>query len=92
MAHVVLSINSALTLYMMLILLRWVAPWLELDLYGGRLRWIPAVVDPLIVPIRRMLPAMGPLDFGPLAALFVVLIIRFIAVPLSASVLLGQAP
>ncbi len=91
MVYVVLGVNSALTLYMMLILLRWLAPWLELDLYGGRLRWIPAVVDPVVVPIRRVLPAMGPLDFGPLAALFLVLIIRLIVVPVLITVLLGSA-
>lgn len=91
MVHVVLGVNSALTLYMMLILLRWLAPWLELDLYGGRLRWIPAVVDPVVVPIRRMLPAMGPLDFGPLAALFIVLMIRFVVVPVLIRACLGPS-
>lgn len=63
------AVYSLLTLYMMLVLLRWLASYLELDLYSARWRWIPQCVDPLVKPIRRALPALGPVDFGPLAAL-----------------------
>lgn len=66
------------TLYMMLILLRWLAPWLELNLHGPRLSWIPRWVDPLLNAVRRVLPAMGPMDFAPLASLFAVWLLRTI--------------
>ena len=59
---------------------RWVSPWLELDLHGPRLRWICALTDPLINALRRALPPMGPMDFGPLAALFVVWVVRALSV------------
>ncbi|MBN2307848.1 MAG: YggT family protein [Candidatus Hydrogenedentes bacterium] len=86
MDHVIRGVNSLMSLYMLLILLRWVGPWLELDFRHGRLRWIPALTDPLIVPIRRILPPMGPLDFGPLATLFALWIVRtFIVAVLIAS-------
>ena len=68
--------NSLLTLYMLLILVRWMAPRLALNLLDARLRWIPRLTDPLIDAMRRLLPPMGPVDFGPLAALFVVFVIR----------------
>ncbi len=74
------TINSAATLYMLLILLRWVAPWLRIDTFDRRIRWAWRLTDPLIDAMRRMLPPMGPFDFGPVAALFVVWIVRAIAV------------
>jgi len=74
------AVNSMLALYMLLILVRWLGVWLELDVHSGRLRWIPMLTDPVIGPIRKVLPAMGPLDFGPIAALFVVWLVRVILV------------
>ena len=77
---IVRAVYSGLTLYMLLILLRWVAPWLQLDLHSRRLRWMFQLTDPLIDALRRVLPPMGPMDFGPIAALFVVWIVRTLSV------------
>lgn len=68
--------RDLLTLYMLIILLRWFGPWLSLDLEEGRLRWIPPLADPLIGRLRKILPPMGPVDFGPIAALVTVWLVR----------------
>lgn len=73
------GVASALTLYMMLILLRWLGSRLELDLHAGRLRWIPRLTDPLIDRIRRVLPPMGPADLAPLVAVLGVWLVRELA-------------
>ena len=70
--------SSVMTLYMMAIILRWLGPWLELDLQTSRLRFIPAITDPLIQAIRKMLPNMGPMDWAPIAALVAVFFLRTI--------------
>ena len=70
------TLNAILTIYMMLILLRWLAPWLQLDTFDRRIRWAWRFTDPLINALRRILPPMGPIDFGPIAALFIVFVIR----------------
>jgi uncharacterized protein YggT (Ycf19 family) len=75
-------IYSLCTLYMLLILLRWFAPFLELNMHDIRLRWIAQLVDPLLRTVRRFLPNLGPMDFGPLATLFLVWIVREIALSL----------
>ncbi len=72
--------HSILTLYMMLILLRWFGPWLSLDVTGGRLKWVSLLTDPLITRLRRVLPKMGPVDFGPIAALVIVWFVRILSV------------
>lgn len=73
------AVYSVLTLYMLLILLRWLAPWLQFDVYDRRIRWAWRLTDPLISTLRRVLPPMGPVDFGPVAALFVVWVVRIVA-------------
>ena len=73
-------VHSGLTLYMILILLRWVGAWMGLDMEGGRLRWIGLVTDPLIDRLRKLLPGMGPFDFGPLAALVLIWFLRTLIV------------
>ncbi|MCP4640453.1 MAG: YggT family protein [bacterium] len=82
MNEAIRAVNSILTLYMLLVMIRWLGPWLELDLRNGRLRWIPAITDPVIAPIRGLLPATGPLDLGPPAVLFALWIGRTIVVGL----------
>lgn len=71
---------AAGTLYMMAILLRWLGPWLDLDLYSRRLAWIRIITDPLINTIRGVMPRLGPMDFAPLVALLAVWIARTLVV------------
>lgn len=74
------AVGIALTLYMMAILLRWAAPWLELNMRSWWVRVIAAATDPLIALMRRLLPPMGPVDWGPIAALVAVWVLRIILV------------
>lgn len=69
-----------LTLYMLLILVYWFAPWLKINLYTRYTSWIPRITEPLVVRIRRILPDMGPVDFGPIGAIFLVWLARSVAV------------
>ncbi len=71
---------SAFTLYMMALLFRWVAPWLEMDPYAPRLRWLTRITDPLIHLMRRLLPPSGPVDWAPMAAILGVWVCRELVV------------
>lgn len=75
-------VGSALTLYMLVILTRWVGPWLEIDFHQGLWRWIPRLADPLIARMRQILAQlvgpMGPVDWSPIAALMLVWFVRMI--------------
>jgi YggT family protein len=61
---------------MMLILLRWFGAWLQLDTFNRKLRWAWRLTDPFIGLLRRKLPPMGPMDFAPAVALFIVFLLR----------------
>ena len=73
-------LRVVLTLYMLLLVLRWFGPWIMFDFEKARLRWATRLTDPLIAKIRQVLPPMGPVDFGPLAAIVAVWIIRDLSV------------
>jgi YggT family protein len=81
------AIYSGMTLYMMLVILRWLGPWLGVETDFGPWRWVARVTDPLVGRIRRLLPNLGPVDFGPMAALLALWFIR----TLSLNVMFGAA-
>ena len=58
-------IESLLTLYMLLILVRWLGRFIGFDLEQGRLRVLTKLTDPLINSMRRILPNMGPVPLPP---------------------------
>lgn len=74
------SLYSAITLYMMAILLRWTSPYLSLDLYQRGLRFIPGITDPFLKLIRRILPPMGFTDWSPVAAVLILYVVRIMLV------------
>jgi YggT family protein len=47
-----------------------------MDRYHPVRRWVDSIVEPLLMPIRRVLPALGGLDFSPLV---LILLIQLIA-------------
>jgi len=71
---------TVFTLYMMVILLRWAAAYLQIDLYNPRLRWVKTMTDPLINLAKRYVPTLGPVDFSVVVALVVVYVLRQVTV------------
>ena len=67
---------SGITLYMLLIIVRWSGPWLQMDLDGPRWSWTRTAVEPLLRFLRRTLPSMGPTDWSPIIALLGLWFIR----------------
>jgi len=78
---------TVFTLYMMVILLRWSAAYLQIDLYNPRLRWVKTITDPLINLVKRYVPTLGPVDFSVLVALVIVYVARELTVGILGRVL-----
>lgn len=76
MEYAARAMYSGLTLYMMILLLRWFGGWIGFETDFGRWRWVAAITDPLVGRIRRVLPNLGPVDFGPMVTLFAVWLVR----------------
>ncbi|NLN94016.1 MAG: YggT family protein [Candidatus Hydrogenedens sp.] len=69
-------VYSAITLYMMALLLRWLAPFLSLNMQGKPCIWLTPITDPYLKLIRNTLPSMGFTDWSPLAGVLILWLIR----------------
>jgi YggT family protein len=54
------------------ILLRVIVSWLSSDPYNPIVSLIYGITEPILAPIRRVLPSMGGLDLSPLVALILI--------------------
>jgi len=64
---------------MLLVLARVVVSWLAPSGGGGLVAFIYQVTEPILAPIRRVVPASGGLDWAPLIAMLVLgLLLRLV--------------
>jgi YggT family protein len=54
------------------ILLRILVSWLSADPYNPIVSLIYGITEPILAPIRRVIPSMGGLDLSPLIALILI--------------------
>lgn len=74
MAILITTIDLLLRLLTILIFARVIASWIRVSPYhptwGPILRFIYQVTDPIMEPVRRLIPPMGGMDWSPLIVLF----------------------
>ena len=54
------------------ILVRVVSSWLPVSPYSPWIRWAYAVSEPILRPLRQIIPSMGPIDITPIIAYFLI--------------------
>ena len=69
-------LRTLIDLYALIILIRVVLSWLPVDRDQAWARFIVDVTEPLVGPIRRILPPFGGLDFSPLVAMLLLQLLR----------------
>jgi YggT family protein len=67
-------------LYSLVLLVYAVISWIP-DIRGGWVRYLAMLVEPVLAPVRRIIPPIGGLD---LAFLVVLLVLNYLIVPLLA--------
>ena len=56
----------------LLLLLRVAASWVQPDLTASPwTRWLYYLTEPLLAPLRRLIPPMSGIDLSPIAAFFI---------------------
>ena len=76
-------IYSVFTLYMIAVILRWVAPYLHIELEVGRMAWLKKITEPLLEQTRKIVKPSGFFDLSPLALLFVLWFLRTLIIRLT---------
>jgi YggT family protein len=70
-------LDIALTLYMWIIIARAVISWVNPDPYNPIVRFLNAVTEPVLYPIRRRLPiSLGGIDFSPILVILAIIFIQ----------------
>ena len=54
------------------ILIRVVLSWMSVNPHSGLARWIYEITEPIMGPIRRLMPSLGGLDISPMIALVLI--------------------
>lgn len=69
-----------------LILARIIFSWVRVDPYdptwGPIVRFVYQATEPIMEPIRRLLPPMGGLDFSPMIVLILASVLRMVLIQL----------
>jgi YggT family protein len=76
-------IDTALELLWWAILVRAILSWLRVSEARGPLynirRWLEDLTDPVLAPIRRIIPESASLDFSPIVAMVLIDVVRRLA-------------
>jgi YggT family protein len=70
-------ISTLIDLYVAAILLRLLLQWVRADFYNPMCQFLVKVTNPVVVPFRRVIPSIGPVDT---ASILVMLILQAIGV------------
>jgi YggT family protein len=78
-------INIAFTVFSLLILARIVVSWLNLDPYNQVVQFLHNTTEPILAPVRRVIPPMGMMDLSPMVVLIGAIFLERVLVALISS-------
>lgn len=90
MAALLFILETLVSLAMLAVLLRLILQWARADFRNPLVRSLVQITNPLLVPLRRILPALGRIDSASVLVVIVVTLLRVSAVSLLAH--LGLPP
>ncbi len=67
---------ALLDLYSLVVLVAVVASWMQVDPRNPVIAAVRSLTEPLLQPIRQLLPDMGGLDFSPMVLLLLLRMLR----------------
>ncbi|HLF28640.1 MAG TPA: YggT family protein [Anaerolineae bacterium] len=71
MLQIIGLVRFLFELYSLILIARILASWVRLDPYHPLVRLLYQLTEPLLAPIRRLLPQTGMIDFSPIVAFIV---------------------
>ena len=76
MPYLVNLINILFTAYNLAILARVVISWVRVDPFNPLVRFLYQITEPVLAPIRRVIPPAAGMDFSPIIAFFGLELVR----------------
>ena len=75
-AAVIYLVSTITDLYVAAILLRLLLQWVKADFYNPLSQFLVKVTNPVLVPARRIIPSIGPLDTASVVVMFLLELIQ----------------
>jgi len=72
-------INTLFSLYVLALMLRFLLAWVRADFYNPVSQFLVKITNPVLVPVRRIIPPVGGID---LASIIVMLLVQMIGIAL----------
>lgn len=76
-AHLV---EALITILYWLILIRAIISWVNPDPFNPIVQFLYRATDPVLAPIRKFLPTLGPFDISPVIAFFILYFLKLFLV------------
>lgn len=76
-AHLV---EALLTILYWLVIVRALISWVDPDPFNPIVQFLYKTTDPILAPIRKFLPTLGPFDLSPIIAFFVLYFLKLFLV------------
>lgn len=67
-------------IYWLLIIVRVLISWVNPDPFNPIVQGLSRLTDPILEPLRRVIPSIGPIDLSPLVALLILQALRYFLV------------
>ncbi|MFC1477465.1 YggT family protein [candidate division KSB1 bacterium] len=67
---------TIIDLYVYILIARVILSWINVDRYNQIVRFIYKVTDPVVEPVRRVIPPVAGIDFSPMIVIFVIYFLR----------------
>jgi YggT family protein len=78
-------VQTLFEVYTFILLARVLISWVQTDPYNPIVRVLYQLTEPLLAPIRRLLPQTGMMDFSPIVAFIALTVVERIVMSLLAS-------
>ena len=69
-------IDLFLTIYIWIIIARAIISWVNPDPYHPLVRFLYKVTEPVLAPVRRIIPPIAGIDISPVIVIFVIFFIQ----------------
>ena len=75
-------VRTLFEIYLVIMLIRVLSSWFQVDPYSPVMRVLYQMTEPVLAPIRRILPQTGGMDFSPVVALILLQVLESIVTSL----------
>lgn len=82
MVQLIGIVRTVFELYSFILLARILISWFQIDPYNPIVQALYQLTEPILAPIRRMLPPAGMLDFSPIVAFILIRVVEQVVISL----------